>query len=68
MSAHEITCSLSFSATQLVDLDDFVEMTQQYAQGIVPSASQNDNQVTAKTESPTTQDSGAEVKQPNDKK
>ncbi|XP_030268210.1 wolframin [Sparus aurata] len=53
---------VSKESTQLVDLDDFVEMTQQYAQGIVPSVHQNDNQVTAKTESPTTQDSGAEHK------
>ncbi|XP_029289638.1 wolframin isoform X2 [Cottoperca gobio] len=38
-------------STQLVDLDDFVEMTKKYAQGIVPSTSQKNNQVTAKTES-----------------
>ncbi|XP_033480445.1 wolframin isoform X1 [Epinephelus lanceolatus] len=35
-------------ATQLVDLDDFVEMTKKYAQGISP---QSGSQVTAKTES-----------------
>lgn len=28
------------SAKQLVDLDDFVEMTKNYAQGIVPSSSE----------------------------
>ncbi|XP_073321598.1 wolframin [Pagrus major] len=53
---------VSKESAQLVDLDDFVEMTQQYAQGIVPSAPQNDNQVTAKTESPTAEDSGGEHK------
>uniref|UniRef100_A0A8D3C380 Wolframin ER transmembrane glycoprotein n=1 Tax=Scophthalmus maximus TaxID=52904 RepID=A0A8D3C380_SCOMX len=36
-----------------LDLDDFVEMTKKYAQGIVPSAPRNDSQVTAKDESPT---------------
>uniref|UniRef100_UPI0037E870E0 wolframin n=1 Tax=Semicossyphus pulcher TaxID=241346 RepID=UPI0037E870E0 len=36
-----------------LDLDDFVEMTKQYAQGIVPSASQNSSQVAAKAQSPT---------------
>lgn len=45
-----------------MDLDDFVEMTKRYAQGIVPSAPQNVSQVPAKTESPTPQDSGVEVK------
>lgn len=49
----------------MVDLDDFVEMTKKYAQGIVPSASQNDSQVAAKTESPTPHGSGGEVKDPN---
>lgn len=45
-----------------MDLDDFVEMTKKYAQGIVPSAPQNISQVTDKTESPTPRDSGGEVK------
>ncbi|XP_054460278.1 wolframin [Anoplopoma fimbria] len=41
---------VSNESTQLVDLDDFVEMTKKYAQGISP---QTGSQVTAKTESPT---------------
>ncbi|XP_026160095.1 wolframin [Mastacembelus armatus] len=49
---------VSSEAKQLVDLDDFVEMTQKYAQGIVPAASQKDNQVTAKPDSPEPHDSG----------
>ncbi|XP_070843775.1 wolframin [Chaetodon trifascialis] len=40
---------VSNESTQLVDLDDFVEITKKYAQGIVPSAPQS--QATAKTES-----------------
>ncbi|XP_042280598.1 wolframin [Thunnus maccoyii] len=43
---------VSKESKQLVDLDDFVEMTKNYAQGIVPSAPQSGSQVTAKTESP----------------
>ncbi|KAM7394196.1 hypothetical protein PAMP_021009 [Pampus punctatissimus] len=43
---------VSNESRQLVDLDDFVEMTKKYAQGIAPSAPQSGNQVTAKTESP----------------
>ena len=50
-------------ASQMVDLDDFVEMTKKYAQGIVPSTSQTDSQVEAKTESPyTPNDRREEVK------
>ncbi|KAK5621547.1 hypothetical protein CRENBAI_001601 [Crenichthys baileyi] len=45
-------------AKQLVDLDDFVEMTKKYAQGIVPTVSQNGSQATSKTESPALSDSG----------
>ncbi|XP_028259430.1 wolframin [Parambassis ranga] len=41
---------VSKESDHLVDLDDFVEMTKKYAQGIVPSVPQNDSQVT-KTES-----------------
>ncbi|XP_018551064.1 LOW QUALITY PROTEIN: wolframin [Lates calcarifer] len=44
---------VSNEAKQLVDLDDFVEMTKKYAQGIVPPTPPNGSQVTAKTESPT---------------
>uniref|UniRef100_A0A672I3I1 Wolfram syndrome 1a (wolframin) n=1 Tax=Salarias fasciatus TaxID=181472 RepID=A0A672I3I1_SALFA len=40
------------SAQQMVDLDDFVEMTKKYAQGIVPSGAQNNTQVSDKKESP----------------
>ncbi|KAK2816978.1 hypothetical protein Q5P01_025169 [Channa striata] len=47
---------------QLVDLDDFVEMTKNYAQGIVPSAPQNDSQIPAKTESPRPPDSVEHMK------
>ncbi|XP_040002827.1 wolframin [Xiphias gladius] len=46
---------------QLVDLDDFVEMTKKYAQGIVPSAPRNDSQVTAKTESSIPHNSGCKT-------
>ncbi|XP_071360104.1 wolframin [Trachinotus anak] len=53
---------VSNEGKQLVDLDEFVEMTKQYAQGIVPSAPQNGGQVTAKTERPTPQDSSREYK------
>lgn len=49
-------------ASQMVDLDDFVEMTKKYAQGIIPSTSQTDSQVEAKTESPTPNDRREEVK------
>lgn len=43
---------VSNESTQLVDLDDFVEMTKKYAQGIVPSTPESGTQVTAKTEVP----------------
>ncbi|KAI3353253.1 hypothetical protein L3Q82_019791, partial [Scortum barcoo] len=43
---------VSNESTQMVDLDDFVEMTKRYAQGIVPSAPQNVSQVADKTERP----------------
>ncbi|KAK1885681.1 Wolframin [Dissostichus eleginoides] len=49
-------------SSQMVDLDDFVEMTKKYAQGIVPSTSQTDSQVEAKTESPTPNDRREEQK------
>ncbi|XP_034714004.1 wolframin isoform X2 [Etheostoma cragini] len=44
---------VSNESTQLVDLDDFVEMTKRYAQGIVPSAPHTGSQVTVKTKSST---------------
>ncbi|KAM8880090.1 wolframin isoform 1-T4 [Spinachia spinachia] len=50
---------VSNESTQLVDLDDFVEMTKKYAQGIAPQAG---SPVTTKTESPKPSDSGAEHK------
>lgn len=46
----------------MVDLDDFVEMTKKYAQGMVPSAPQDGSQVPVKAEIPKDDDSGAEVK------
>ncbi|KAI4833247.1 hypothetical protein KUCAC02_016160 [Chaenocephalus aceratus] len=49
-------------SSQMVDLDDFVEMTKKYAQGIIPSTSQTDSQVEAKTESPTPNDRREEQK------
>ncbi|KAK5926616.1 hypothetical protein CgunFtcFv8_022173 [Champsocephalus gunnari] len=49
-------------SSQMVDLDDFVEMTKKYAQGIIPSTSQTDSQVEAKTESPTPNDGREEQK------
>ncbi|KAL6110078.1 wfs1 [Pungitius sinensis] len=48
---------VSNESTQLVDLDDFVEMTKKYAQGIAPQAG---SPVTAKTESPKPSDSRTE--------
>ncbi|XP_035803022.2 wolframin [Amphiprion ocellaris] len=53
---------VSSESRQLVDLDDFVEMTKKYAQGIVPSSSQSGNQVTAKTERAAPHDRGREHK------
>lgn len=52
---------VSNESKQLVDLDDFVEMTKKYAQGIVP-AHQNDSQAAAKAESRTPYDTGREHK------
>lgn len=49
------------AAAQLVDLDDFVEMTKKYAQGIAPQAG---GPVTARAESPKPGDRSAEVKDP----
>ncbi|XP_047432876.1 wolframin [Mugil cephalus] len=53
---------VSNESKQLVDLDDFVEMTKNYAQGIVPPASPTSSQVTAKAESPTPLDHSKEDK------
>ncbi|XP_069553494.1 wolframin [Brachyistius frenatus] len=53
---------VSNESRQLVDLDDFVEMTKKYAQGIVSSSPQNDSQVTAKTKSPAPHDNDDEHK------
>ncbi|KAM9363683.1 wolframin [Symphorus nematophorus] len=53
---------VSNESTQMVDLDDFVEMTKRYAQGIVPPTPQNDSQVTAKTKSPARHDMDEEHK------
>ncbi|XP_074554571.1 wolframin [Halichoeres trimaculatus] len=47
---------VSNESSQLVDLDDFVEMTKQYAQGIVPSVAPTGSQVMTKTEIPPPQD------------
>ncbi|XP_035516969.1 wolframin [Morone saxatilis] len=44
---------VSKESTHLVDLDDFVEMTKKYAQGIVPSTNKNASQAESKPESPT---------------
>ncbi|KAF7665161.1 hypothetical protein LDENG_00152390 [Lucifuga dentata] len=44
---------VSNESSQLVDLDGFVEMTKNYAQGIAPSAPQSSSQDAARTESPT---------------
>ncbi|XP_068177221.1 wolframin [Antennarius striatus] len=51
---------VSNKSTELVDLDDFVEMSKKYAQGIVPSGPQS--QVSAKAKSPMLQVSGSEDK------
>ncbi|TKS68116.1 Wolframin [Collichthys lucidus] len=50
---------VSNESTQLVDLDDFVEITKKYAQGIVPSAQQN----SSKAEILTAHDRGEEMLQ-----
>uniref|UniRef100_A0A3P9LY09 Wolfram syndrome 1a (wolframin) n=1 Tax=Oryzias latipes TaxID=8090 RepID=A0A3P9LY09_ORYLA len=52
---------VSNDSNQLVDLDDFVEMTKKYAQGIVPSASEK-SQPAANTESLAPRDTGRETK------
>ncbi|XP_024145113.1 wolframin [Oryzias melastigma] len=52
---------VSNDSNQMVDLDDFVEMTKKYAQGIVPSAPEK-SQPGAKSESPTPLDHGRESK------
>lgn len=46
----------------MVDLDDFVEMTKKYAQGMVPSAPQDGSQVPVKDEIPKDDDGVVEVK------
>ncbi|RVE76421.1 hypothetical protein OJAV_G00007460 [Oryzias javanicus] len=51
---------VSNDSNQLVDLDDFVEMTKKYAQGIVPAPEKS--QPAAKSESPAPLDSGRESK------
>lgn len=45
----------------MVDLDDFVEMTKMYAQGIVQTSPTNDSKATEKTESSAHHDSSHEV-------
>lgn len=45
----------------MVDLDEFVEMTKNYAQGIAPATPKNGSQVSAITESPAPHDSHTEV-------
>lgn len=55
---------MDFTAKQLVDLDDFVEMTKQYAQGIVPSVPQNGDQASSKIESTDPLDRKGKVKLP----
>ncbi|XP_035493809.2 wolframin isoform X2 [Scophthalmus maximus] len=54
--------SMVSNESKQLDLDDFVEMTKKYAQGIVPSAPRNDSQVTAKDESPTPYNNAVEHK------
>ncbi|XP_034544461.1 wolframin [Notolabrus celidotus] len=53
---------VSNESSQMVDLDDFVEMTKKYAEGIVPSASPTGSQVTTKREIPPPRDRGEEQK------
>ncbi|XP_070684426.1 wolframin [Pempheris klunzingeri] len=60
---HKVLESMvSSKSAELVDLDDFVEMTKKYAQGIVPSVPQNGGQASAKTTSSTPHDSDREHK------
>lgn len=56
-----IVC-LYLLASQMVDLDKFVEMTKNYAQGIAPAAPNNGGQVSAKNETPASRDGPGEVK------
>ncbi|CAB1423526.1 unnamed protein product [Pleuronectes platessa] len=52
---------VSNESEQLVDLDEFVEMTKKYAQGIAPTAPQNDTKTTAKNKSSAPDDRGGET-------
>lgn len=47
----------------MVDLDEFVEMTKNYAQGIAPATPKNGSQVSAATESPALHNSRTGVKE-----
>lgn len=49
------------SASQLVDLDGFVEMTKKYAQGIIPTAPQSSNHDVPQNKSPTPQSNEEKV-------
>lgn len=51
----------TLTANQLVDLDDFVEITKNYAQGIVPPVSPKDSQVPPKPENSALPESAKEV-------
>ncbi|XP_030591224.1 wolframin [Archocentrus centrarchus] len=53
---------VSNESNQMVDLDDFVEMTKNYAQGIAPGVPKIGSQISAKTESPTSHDGPREHK------
>lgn len=53
---------VSNESKQMVDLDDFVEMTKMYAQGIVQTSPTNDSKATEKTESSARHDSSHEHK------
>ncbi|XP_012720893.2 wolframin isoform X2 [Fundulus heteroclitus] len=53
---------VSNDSKQLVDLDDFVEMTKKFAQGIVPTVPQNGSQAASKTKSAALQDGGVKDK------
>ncbi|XP_008415240.2 wolframin isoform X2 [Poecilia reticulata] len=57
-----IESMVSTDAKQLVDLDDFVEMTKKYAQGIVPTVPQNGSQDSSEIESPDLLDRKGKVK------
>ncbi|XP_013882337.1 wolframin isoform X2 [Austrofundulus limnaeus] len=47
-----LECMVNKDSNQLVDLDDFVEITKNYAQGIVSPVSPKDSQFSPKPESP----------------